>query len=616
MKKFFASKHYKQIKYFVMCLLVILVLSTLGRVFHVNKFLEQTELKTLDLRFELASKNQIPNKDIVILTIDDNSLEILENDLGRWVWNRSIYPQLIDYLEAGKVDSVAFDLMFMGYQKGFEKDDIYMAKHLGKFKNVYVAMNFDNRTNKVPPSLPAGLSANVDNQGAKLDFSGITYPNCRLILKEIIASTNNIGIINFTRDDDGISRRSPLLIKYQEKFYPYLAFKVAQDYIKKHEPLSADKITLTRDNQLLFGKRNIQLDPHGKMIINWYGPAHTFKYISFHKVFKSMQALQRGETPEIPASYFKDKIVFVGVTATSLFDIKSTPLSSIYPGVEVQATVFNNIIDGSSIKKAAPALNLLICLVLSSLTAISVIKLRSSMASSLATLFIATAYIVLASQLLKVNHLWVGIVDQTIVIAITFTFMYIIKYLMKSKDFEYTYKLATTDGLTGLHNHRYFQEHMLNSIARAQRYKNNFSLLLIDIDFFKKFNDTYGHQIGDAVLKQVADILKKTVRTTDLVARYGGEEMAIVLENADIEEAIAIANKVCSAVGTNVFNLSDTLQKNVTISVGISTYPQHGITPAEMIEVADQGLYRAKENGRNQVGSVPEDYVEQSEKHA
>ena len=104
-----------------------------------------------------------------------------------------------------------------------------------------------------------------------------------------------------------------------------------------------------------------------------------------------------------------------------------------------------------------------------------------------------------------------------------------VKYISRDRAYEQTYKLATTDAMTGLKNHRFFQEHMLQSIERANRLSIPFSLLLIDIDYFKKFNDTYGHQAGDRVLIAVAKKLEENVRKVDLVARYGGEEMAIVL---------------------------------------------------------------------------------------
>ena len=142
---------------------------------------------------------------------------------------------------------------------------------------------------------------------------------------------------------------------------------------------------------------------------------------------------------------------------------------------------------------------------------------------------------------------------------------------------------------------------MINNTNAYNRYGVQFSLILIDIDFFKKFNDTYGHQSGDCVLKQVAQILKKNSRTSDVACRYGGEEMAIILTNTPKEDAITTANKVCLAVRNNKFTLANGEKVNVTISVGVATVGENGKKPQEMIEYADKCLYIAKENGRNQV---------------
>ena len=125
-------------------------------------------------------------------------------------------------------------------------------------------------------------------------------------------------------------------------------------------------------------------------------------------------------------------------------------------------------------------------------------------------------------------NIWVWNVIPLILTVFIFVCSYIIKYLVKSRDFEYTYKLATTDGLTELYNHRYFQEKMSEKIKLAEKTGSQFSLIMIDIDFFKKFNDKYGHQAGDAVLKHVANTLKNNVRSEDYVCRYGGEEMTII----------------------------------------------------------------------------------------
>lgn len=608
LKQIFEEKHFKYFSYILLAILMIIFFWFLGRFFNVNGFLETIELKTLDFRFNLTQRIIKPNPDVVILSIDDASLEVLEDKYGRWPWSRDIYSEAVEYLESQGVDAIAFDLMFIGHQKGFESKDRELAKTIARYNNVYASMNFDEREEKNPPVLPEALKVNVENQSSTIDFSSSTFANCRLILDEILKLTPNIGIINLKRDEDGISRQCSLFDIYQGNFYPYLAFKVAYNYLKKHENLNTDKFVINKDNQLLLGNRKIQLGNNGKMLLNWYGPNQTYTYIPFWRAIKSAESLKKGQNPGIPVGYFKNKVVFVGTTALALFDIKSVPLSSVYPGVEIQATAFNNILDNNSVKRVDKVTDILICFLLCVIIGISVVKLRSTLASSFATLIIAALYILIVSILFQNFFVWVGIVNQIMVIALTFTFTYVIKYLMKSRDFEYTYKLATTDGLTNLHNHRYFQEHLANSIERAKRYKANFSLLLVDIDFFKKFNDTYGHQAGDAVLRQVADTLKKSVRTLDLVARYGGEEMAIILDNADIEEALGIADKICKAVALKPFKLSDSVERHVTISLGVATYPRHGQTPTELIEFADKGLYRAKENGRNQVGSI-EDYT-------
>ena len=138
-------------------------------------------------------------------------------------------------------------------------------------------------------------------------------------------------------------------------------------------------------------------------------------------------------------------------------------------------------------------------------------------------------------------------------------------------------------------------------MTKAKR-ETNFSLIIIDIDFFKKFNDTYGHQSGDAVLRQVAQILKRNVRATDIVCRYGGEEMSIILPNTPKDEASGTAQKICERVANNKYKLSNDKEGQVTISLGVATYPHDGSTPSEIIEAADKRLYSAKNNGRNRVG--------------
>ena len=162
-------------------------------------------------------------------------------------------------------------------------------------------------------------------------------------------------------------------------------------------------------------------------------------------------------------------------------------------------------------------------------------------------------------------------------------------------------ELATTDGLTGLPNHRIFQESFDKKLASSARFGSHLSVIFCDLDHFKNVNDTFGHPVGDLVLKRLSSILKKeVVRDTDLPARYGGEEFAIICEGTDTEGAIQLAERIRKELEKEIFQTNQgTLQ--VTISMGIATYPNHARKKEELIDLADTALYAAKIGGRNQV---------------
>jgi two-component system cell cycle response regulator len=157
---------------------------------------------------------------------------------------------------------------------------------------------------------------------------------------------------------------------------------------------------------------------------------------------------------------------------------------------------------------------------------------------------------------------------------------------------------ATTDGLTGLVNHRTFQERFSAMLGRADRHKLHVSILLTDIDHFKKVNDTYGHPTGDAVLKRVASILKASARKIDIVARYGGEEFALVLEGTDRAGARQLAERIREEVAAQTFESAKGPFK-ATLSLGVAVYPEDGKAKQDVISCADKALYAAKHGGRN-----------------
>lgn len=170
-----------------------------------------------------------------------------------------------------------------------------------------------------------------------------------------------------------------------------------------------------------------------------------------------------------------------------------------------------------------------------------------------------------------------------------------------SRLFDRIKNLSIRDSLTDLYNHRHSMELLANEFARVGRYEEGVSILLLDIDHFKLVNDHHGHQVGDVVLKEIARILRDTVRTVDAVGRYGGEEFVAILPHTSIDEARQTGERVRRAVEDHRFRAGDK-ELRVTVSIGVASHPSERIdSPSAMVREADQALYRAKDAGRNRV---------------
>lgn len=159
--------------------------------------------------------------------------------------------------------------------------------------------------------------------------------------------------------------------------------------------------------------------------------------------------------------------------------------------------------------------------------------------------------------------------------------------------------MSITDPLTGRYNRRYIEDYLARELELAVRTKDPFTILMIDLDYFKEYNDTYGHIAGDMALKQLSNILVETVRKTDVVARYGGEEWIICLSHTNSEGGAMIAEKLRKAVETNTFQLKGQ-ETRITVSIGVATAPEDGTDYVTIVEAADTAMYLAKASGRNQ----------------
>jgi len=169
----------------------------------------------------------------------------------------------------------------------------------------------------------------------------------------------------------------------------------------------------------------------------------------------------------------------------------------------------------------------------------------------------------------------------------------------KAEEGELYKQMSRIDGLTELYNYTFFQQLLKTEVERAHRYGHQLSLLMIDIDNFKRYNDAYGHPAGDEALRKLARVMSRAVRGCDFIARYGGDEFVVVLPETDQSEAKTIGERLRSLVAQTKYDGSQEEESVITVSVGLATYPKDAQSKEDLIKRADQALYRAKSKNRN-----------------
>ncbi|MEW6608094.1 MAG: adenylate/guanylate cyclase domain-containing protein [bacterium] len=416
------------------------------------------ERKTLDYRFRLLSDPKEARSDIVIIDIDEESIRQMEDLYGRWPWTREVHSGLIKYLSQAK--AVVFDVLFTETSKSMvEKEDVnqaimeideliqtnkanrikeiinsfyqdydrILAESARETENVYLADIFQSKADEGEVDyvscdwinkFAVPLEFNPDFKAIKR-FDGVTPP-----LPLLCKAVKGVGHINMIPDEDGPVRRAYTLINFNKRFYPSLSLAVTMNL------LDVQKIKLVPGDGIYLDKKvKIPINEDGTMFINYKGGIKTYKYYSYYLLFASHCLIEEGMKPIIEPEVFKDKIILIGSTAAGLMDLRVTPFSSIYPGVEIHANIIDNILSRSFLQVPSFAVNLIIMIFLSVLIGLVIPKLKPFW-GAIFTLEILILYLLGAIYLFNLHCIWIEIFRPGLIIVMSYFIILISQYII------------------------------------------------------------------------------------------------------------------------------------------------------------------------------------------
>ena len=319
------------------------------------------EWKSWDARLRLLAQPERAGQDIVIFLIDQDSLDFYEKQQGLpWPWPRQLYSAVIDYLRTGGAKAVFFDLLFSESSRSGVEDDEDMARATERAGNVFLALSLSRKEGSGDPAPAEALERFALQKDDLPERSFAAARSASLPVNVLLRAARGAGNVLFIPDDDSIFRRIPLASEYRGLLVPSISVALAK-HVDGGESLPA-----------------IPLDSSGQMIIRYHGPAGTYKTYKIAAIVNSWALLEEGLEPQIPPSEFAGKIVFIGASAPALLDNRPTPFSAVCPGVEIQATVLDNILRRDFVRLPPPAVFIVYLFVVSLLTAVGASLLRKT----------------------------------------------------------------------------------------------------------------------------------------------------------------------------------------------------------------------------------------------
>ena len=529
-----------------------------------------TRLQLGGLDFLFRMRGPIPyNSSIVIIEINDDNI----SKVGRWPWPREWHATVTKALKDMGASYIYFDILFS--EEAEAGHDDAFAEAIEYAGNVYLPFAFQEKE--------------VTKEAA-------LYP-----IEKFKSKVKGLGSINIYPDMDGAIRKLPIYFKDKEgDVYPHIALEISKDYLgaSKYE-VKGDKleIEINKDKKI-----KIPLMDENRVLVNWLGKwSETFTHYSYLDILLAYNAILSGEEPKIDISSIKNSICLVAVTAIGLYDIDPISLEPEYPGIGVMATTINNIINDNFIDKTSHLVNLLLIYLLSLIPLVFITGDKPL--KEIAIVFSGGVLFFFVVLLFFKNNYWIEFTLPLLSLTLSHFSIATFHFVMVSIEKQQLFKLAITDELTGLANIRHFTQLLKIECLKARNNpETQFCVIMSDIDHFKSFNDTYGHAVGDLVLKEVAKVLQKSVRASDVVGRYGGEEWVILLRNTSFNNGLIVAEKIRRNVEEHVFRDKDRTYK-AAISLGVSYFKPEDDQDT-IVKRADDGLYKAKDSGRNRVETI------------
>ncbi len=538
--------------------ILIVTLVILVQVFGAFQLLE---LRFLDKLFEFRNAESLDPK-IVVITFDDDDIA----KIGKWPFSDAVVANLITTVKLGNPRVMGLDVYRnLPIEPGFEE----LKRVFNSSPNLIVAEKFVN------PSVPPPPYIDYEKQ---------------------------VGFVDTVVDLDGTVRRGLLSIEKPngELLYSF-SIKIALKYLGSNNIFpqlpSGNDLTVTLGKSTFSPLDSYQAgyastDNGGyQILLNYRCLRECFQEVSMKNVLDG----------KYPKDLFKDRVVLIGSTAESLRDFFYSPYGKI-PGVHIHANLISQIINGAInnrpfLKTYPKWLEGIWILVWASIGVKGIsgflrggnLGKTQFITGILTFLLISILGLVLISYVSFLFSFWLPIFPTLC----SFLISSVISIIQLGEKFRYA---SNIDELTQIANRRYFDRFLVKNFHAKQA----LSVLICDVDHFKLYNDSYGHQEGDTCLKLVAQAINKSVRSGELAGRYGGEEFAVILPHTSYEEALAVAERIVTNVrNLNIPHKSSKTSNVVTLSCGVANMTVEDSSSLDLLIKADRALYKAKEQGRN-----------------